>query len=357
MKVEDLDTDKGYMKLRIESGDDLWILSMLVEEGDIVSSKTTRDVSIEGSAKRRIPMTLAIRVIATEFQPFSGRLRIKGIIVEGPEEYGLRGSHHTLSIDVGMSIEILKRGEKIDEKILKKILKLSSRSRALIMALDHEEYAIALLQDQGVRYLDEGYMTSPSKRDPRSYRKYEEDLSKLVERTQALIKDTKVPVVVIASPAQMASAVADEIRGKEPQVRIIIDSVSMGGRAGVEEVLRRDTIRMVLSELSAIEAEELLREYLETISRDPSYVATGLEKVYEASRLGAIKKAAILEELLRGDREIRKLVNEIFSASFEKGYDVIITPQESPAGNKIRLLGGAIAILRFPIEYGEYGAQ
>jgi protein pelota len=353
MRVEALDVDKGYIKVRIESEDDLWLLSMLIEDGDVVSSRTTRDVSIEGSAKKRIPMTLAIRVLGTEFQPFSGRLRVKGVIVEGPEEYGLRGSHHTLSIDVGMSVEIVKKEGRIDERILKKILSLSNRSRALIVALDQEEYAVAILQGQGVRYVDEGYISTPSKRDPRSYERYEKDLQKLVDRILEAMRNAKTSIVVIASPAHIASAIGEEIKVREPGARIIVDSVSVGGRAGVEEVLRRDTARKILSEQSAIEAEDLLREYLEVLSRDPSYVVTGLEKVYEASMLGAIKKAAILEDLLRGDRDVRNAVNEILSKSFEKGYDVIIAPQESPAGNKIKMLGGAIAILRFPVEYDQ----
>ncbi|MEM1610445.1 MAG: hypothetical protein QXQ57_02220 [Sulfolobales archaeon] len=351
MRIEALDTDKGYIRVRIESEDDLWLLSMLIEDGDIVASKTTRDVSIEGAAKKRIPMTLAIRVLGTEFQPFSGRLRIKGIIVEGPEEYGLRGSHHTLSIDVGMSVEVVKREGRIDERVLKKIISLSSRSRALIAALDQEEYAIAILQGQGVRYIDEGYISTPSKRDPRSYERYEKDLQRLVERILEAMRSAKASIAVIASPAHIASAIAEEIRAREPRARVIVDSVSLGGRAGVEEVLRRETIRKILSEQAAIEAEDLLKEYLETLSRNPSYVATGLDKVYEVSKLGAIKKAAILEDLLKGDRDVREIVNEILSMSFEKGYEVIIAPQESPAGNKIKMLGGAIAILRFPVEY------
>lgn len=97
MRIEEAVYEKGYIRLSIESEDDLWVLSMFLEEDDIVSMRTLRDVSIEGSGKKRLPMTLAIRVKRVEFQPFSGRLRVGGVIVEGPEEYGLRGSHHTFS--------------------------------------------------------------------------------------------------------------------------------------------------------------------------------------------------------------------------------------------------------------------
>jgi len=355
MRVEALDPGRGYIRLKIESEDDLWLLSMLVEEGDIVSSKTTRDVSIEGSAKKRLPMVLAIRVLGTEFQPFSGRLRIKGIIVEGPEEYGLRGSHHTLSIDVGMGVEILKSGGAVDEKILNRILRLSNRTKAVIVALDYEEYAIAVMQGQGVRYIDEGRIAAPSKRDPRSFERYEEDMKKIAGSVLNALRSSGASILVIASPAQIASPIVSEVKEGEPRIRVIVDSTSIGGRAGVEEVLRRGTVGKILSEMSAIEAENILREYLETLSRSPRHVATGLEEVHRASKLGAVKKAAILEVLLKGDKSVRAMVNEILALSYEKGYEVSIAPQESPAGDRIKVLGGAIAILRFPIEFETEG--
>jgi protein pelota len=349
MRVEALDIDKGYVRLRIEGEDDLWLLSLLVEEGDIVASKTTRDVSIEGSAKRRLPMVLAIRVIATEFQPFSGRLRVRGVIVEGPEEYGLRGSHHTLSIDVGMSVEIVKRGGRIDQRMLDRILKLSSRARGLLVALDHDEYAIAVIQGQGVRYVDEGYFSSLSKRDPRSYERFEEELSELAKRIVEVSKSNMISIIAIASPGQIASRLAEILRIMGTPQRIITDSISSGGRAGVEEMLRRDTIARILGEQASIEAEQIIKAYLEALSRDPSSVATGLEGVYMASKLGAIKKAAILESLLKGDRRVREAVNEILLSSADKGYEILIVPQESPAGERLKMLGAAIALLRFPL--------
>ncbi|MEM2202846.1 MAG: hypothetical protein QXI22_00605 [Sulfolobales archaeon] len=349
MHIEAVDEDKGYLRVKVESEDDLWLLSLLVEEGDVVASRTSRDVRIEGSEKRRIPMTLAVRVQGIEFQPFSGRLRIKGVIVEGPEEYGLRGSHHTLSIDVGMSVDIIKKEGRVDLKLVEKILKLSRRGRGLIVAVDHDEYAVALLQSQGLRYIREGYMQPPSKRDPRAYDAYEKSLSELVETIKRILEEYGVSIVAIGSPGAIAEEIARLIRNAMPRVKVITDSVSMGGRAGVEEMLRRGTISKILSEQAAIEAEEILRNYIETLSREPERVVVGLEMIHKAAGMNAVKKAAILESLLKGDRATREIVNEILALSIEKGYDVIIVPTESPAGERLRMMGGAIAILRYSL--------
>ncbi len=354
MNLEAVDEDRGYLRVRVESEDDLWLLSLLIEEGDVVASKTTRDVRIEGSEKKRIPMVLAIRVQGMEFQPFSGRLRIKGVVVEGPDEYGLKGSHHTLSIDVGMSVDIVKKEERIDLKLVEKILRISRRGKGLMVALDQDEYAIALVQSQGLRYIREGYISSPSKRDPSSYEAYEKSLSELLESIKKAVNEHRVSIIAIGSPGAMAEKIAMALKNILPGARVITDSISIGGRAGVEEMLRRGTVSKILSEQAAIEAEEMIKEYIETLSREPEKTAAGLEKILIAARMNAVKKTAILETMMRGDRATREAVNEILSLSIEKGYEVLIVPIESPAGERLRMMGGAIAILRYNLPSEAY---
>ena len=107
MKIVATDLRKGIVKVRIETVDDLWVLKNVIKVGDVVVGRTLRDVKIEGEGKRRLPMILAIKVKNMYFQPFSSRLRVHGIIIEGPDGYGLKGSHHTLNIDVGSEIGIV----------------------------------------------------------------------------------------------------------------------------------------------------------------------------------------------------------------------------------------------------------
>lgn len=347
LRVEDLDADRGYARLRIEGEDDLWLLSILVEEGDVVASRTSRDVGVEGAAKKRVPMVLAVRVKGVEFQPFSGRLRIRGVIVEGPEEYGLRGSHHTLSIDVGMSVELWKASGSIDRASLEKILELSSRARGLLVALDHEEYAVASVQGQGVRILEEGYLEAPSKRDPESQSRFESSLSGLAERVLEHARRHGIGILVLGSPGTIASRLAEALR--RPGLKVFVDTTSTGGRAGIEELLRRGAAPKILREQSSIEAEEILREYLETLSKSPELTAAGLDKIVEASRIGAIKVVAIIEDLLKGGKETRKAVEETIANTVSKGGRALIVPSESPAGSRLKLMGKAIAILRFPM--------
>jgi len=48
-------------------------------------------------------------------------MRIMGIVVDGPEKYGVRGKHHTLTIDVGDSLRIEKKElSSLDLELLKR---------------------------------------------------------------------------------------------------------------------------------------------------------------------------------------------------------------------------------------------
>nr|MCG2909865.1 mRNA surveillance protein Pelota [Stygiolobus sp.] len=118
MKILEFDEKKGLMRLHVEDEDDLWVIHLILEKGDRVIAKTTRDVSL-GKESRRIPMTVELQVDHTEFQEYTTRLRIHGIILDAPEKFGIKGAHHTINLDVGDDIIIIK--DKWTEFALNKI--------------------------------------------------------------------------------------------------------------------------------------------------------------------------------------------------------------------------------------------
>lgn len=63
-----------------------------------------------GNDSRRVPMVVELEVEFSEFQPFTSRLRIHGIVRDAPERYGIKGSHHTINLDIGDEIVIIKSG-------------------------------------------------------------------------------------------------------------------------------------------------------------------------------------------------------------------------------------------------------
>ncbi len=347
MKVLDIIEKGGVIRVRVrvETADDLWVLKNVIKEGDVVAARTLRDVKIDGEGKRRLPMVLAIKVKNVYFQPFATRLRVHGVIIEGPDEYGLRGSHHTFNIDVGSELEIVK--ESWSKSEIKRLREASSRwVKALLVATDFDELSIAIAYHQGIRYLMDRQLPGVSSEDPNSI---EEVVNTVVEYVLDALKVEDADFIVIGSPAVLreyvVSKLSELLRGK----KVLKDSVSVGGRAGIEELLRRDVVKGLLKELTTVEVEEVLNEFMKYLSKKPERVAYGLDDVSLAIEANAVKDLLVCEELLSS--EDRDLVEDLISKAESKGAKVRIVPKESPTYMKVKGLGCLVAVLRYDLAY------
>ncbi|MEM4593827.1 MAG: mRNA surveillance protein Pelota [Zestosphaera sp.] len=349
MKIIDKDLRKGWVKVRIEDVDDLWILKNIIKAGDVVVSKTLRDVKVDGEGKRRLPMTLAIKVEKLYFQPFASRLRIHGIIVEGPEEYGLRGSHHTLNVDVGGEITLFK--ESISQALLRRLESLSNRRRfrALLVAADFDEVSLAILYDQGIRFLND--LTLPGIRsDDES--SIESVATLIAEEVVRYLESEKIDFLIVGSPTVLREALTKELKTRiKGKLKIFTDSVSIGGRAGIQELLKRDSVKGLLQEFVIVEGEEILEKFLKLLTSDPERIAYGLRDVEFAALSNAVDILLVSEDLLTSDEYER--IEKIFNVVEEKGGSVRIMPAESPLALKLKGFGGVIALLRFALPRSE----
>ncbi len=345
MKILGEDLRHGAIEVRVECEDDLWVLKNVVAEGDVVVAKTMRDVKVDGEGKRRLPMVLAVRVESVYFQPFSGRLRIHGRIVEGPEGYGLRGSYHTLSIDVGSELTIVK--PRWTREQVGRLRRASERrARVLLAAFDFDEVAVAVLLEQGVKYVAERSLPGLKDGGPST-----EELAGLVAEIVASAAERERPdVILVASPAFLKDYVADVLSRRLGRP-VHVDSVSSGGRAGIGELMRRDSLKSVLRAHSVIAAEEVFEEFMRLLSSGSDRVAYGLEIVKTLSELGAVSKLLVNEDVLYGEQ--RELVSEVMESVESKGGDVRIVPEETPVFDKVKAFGGVVAVLRYPVDVRE----
>lgn len=351
MKLLNVDRKQRRVRLFIEDTDDLWVLRTMIAKGDRVEALTTRDVKVSdtGEAERR-PMRLEIEVSDVEFQPFSGNLRVRGRITKGPEKYGLKGHWHTLALKPGMEVEIEKPSG-WSKEMLERLGAKSGRSRALIVAVDYDEYAVALAGAQGVQVLYEGDIYLPGKDDPRRQEELRGYLSMLAKTvSDALSRVSNVKVIAVVGPGFLKEEVADRLREILTGYTIIVDDASMGGRKGIEEALRRDKLRRTLGELALARAEKILEEFHKYLAKEPDKVAFTLDDVLIVVKMGAASTVLLLDEMLFSyDEEERKKAQEILETTGKTGAEYMIVPMESPAGQMLWQMGGAIAILRYPL--------
>jgi len=346
MRLDVLDDKHGVIKVRIDSEDDLWILSFFLAPGDIVKALTTRDVSFE-SEKRRISMVLSVRVERIEFQPFTNRLRIHGIVIEGPDRFGVLGSHHTISIGVGSEATIIKSNW--DKKFLDEVLKIARPINILLVAVDFDEYAIALLQTQGLKIIENKSVSLPI-----SDERLEEEKKILVEELARKIVELArrygVEAVVIGSPGNLKVEIKEVIEYIGKELKIYLDTVANGGYAGLQELLNRDTLGSIIRDTAISKAVNILEEFDKLLVKDINMVSYGLDNVALAAKLGAVKKLVIVDEMVSGFDESRQKVEKMLREVVDKGGDIVIVPTDTPVGQRIKMLSGVIAILRYPLE-------
>lgn len=348
VRILEKNLKKGYMKIIPENTDDLWLLYNIIRKGDIIIAKTTRDVKTE-SGSRRIPMTLTIKVTYLEFQPFTHRLRIRGIVVNGPERFGVKGHYHTVNLEPGNAVTIVK--EEWPEYIVKKIEDSSlKRKTILLVAIDYDEYAIGILGNQGLNVLFEKSASLPGKEDPRRnilINKYVDEISNSIVE---YVKRFNTDAVIIASPGFIKYDVKKLLEQKITNIRIYLDTISVGGTSGLYELSRRDKIKEVMRELEVIKAQKIIDEFMKRLVVSPDTIAYGIEEVGLAVKNNAAEKIVIAESLIRsGDEKLMEKVDKLLSEADKKKAEIVIAPYQSDAEKQVIGLGGIIALLRFPI--------
>ncbi|MEM3163469.1 MAG: mRNA surveillance protein Pelota [Desulfurococcaceae archaeon] len=355
MRIVEKKLDKGYVVLQLETPDDLWILYTVIESGDVVASKTTREVKFEGSGEsRRIPMNIALRVEEVEYQQFSDKLRVRGVVVEGPDEHGVIGKHHALSIGIGSIVVLYK--EKWPKVLLDRLEKASnSRENVLLVAIDYEEIGVALLTSQGLQKLIELYSHLPGKDSPGFEEELENYLNRAADSIAELINRHEVNVVIIGGPGQLKHRVGNKILEKIcRKILLYYDSTSMGGYAGLLELSKRDVVTTALKDVELIKAEKAFNEFTKLLQVSESMVAYGLMEVEEAAISNAIKTLLVSESSLKASNdEERRMLLKLIEEAYAKGSEVIVVPRGSDVEAQVKSFGGVIAILRYSLMHRE----
>lgn len=347
LKIISQDLKRGYVEVVPENEDDLWILFTIIEKGDVVSARTSREIKL-GDKSTRVSMDISLRVEKVEYQSFTDRIRIHGVVVSAPEEYGVKGKHHTINISPGSRLVIFKN--KWMEHQLDRISKSSlAEKKVLATTLDYDEACICLVTEQGIKIISEIHSNVPSKRDPDSFttclNNYLEEVSM---RILEVVKQHGVKIVIVASPGDLASRIASYI---EKQVsRVYRDSVSTGGCSGLNELLRRDSVKKAIMDLSIVNAIEVLEEFKFLLIKDSLLIAYGIDDVEYAVRNNAVKKLVLSPDLLRSiDDGVRNRVSELLEEAYRRRAEIIIVPRECDINREINSFGGVIAILRYPL--------
>jgi len=355
LKIIEENQKFGDITVKTESLNDLWTLYNIISKDDITSARTQRRVVLkEGDKGERKPMNLKLLVKEVSFHEFTNRLRIKGTIIEGPEDFVSFGTYHTFNIEVGQKITINKKNWlKHELKRLKQVPKFESNFIILFIAIEPGLATIALATNFSQNRIATIKRSIPGKRYEQAHRNkalndFFEDITKVIEEN--LLK-VDINLIITCGPGNTRDQLIKYIKQKSnPPYISKIKSVhaSSGTESAILETLKSDQLSDLKKNVKIIEDSELIENILFQLSKDADLVAFGLNENHEASKRGAIEKLLIADVLIRNSsKEQKSTIEEIIINIENFGGIVHILSSEHAPGDQLVNLGSIVGILRY----------
>ena len=353
MRITYQDTKKGIIDLVPETLDDLWHISHIIEEGDILSSKTTRRIQDSTGDKLRsdrgIKKTffIGIEVDSINFHLFTGKLRATGSIVTGPEEFVPLGSHHTLEVKLNYPIKIEKKHwSKYILNRIKQAVEASKKLSAIIISIEDDVADFGLVRQFGIEYYGPIIGNVSGKRiiDKNRLKNFDEFYKKISE---SLLKFDNIQNIIISGPGFTKNSFHDFLENKYPDLaeKSIIENTGSGGRVGINEILKKGLVEKLNSVNRIAKEIASINNILAEISKSAGNVAYGKDETIAAVNAGAVKELLILDKFVRIEE-----LEKVMDLAENMGGNILVVSSEHDGGKQLESLGGLAALLRYPIK-------
>src|SRR5208283_3974649 len=338
MKAEygELKDNSGEIRLLPESIDDLWHLQHLVAPGDLVFATTFRSVEsatdkIRPEKVEKRPVRLGIRVEKVEFSEHGVRLRITGTIEHGIDT----GAYHTINVETGYEISVIRRWRPIDLERIERAVKSSVFGVIYILTLEEGEAELLRLRQYGPESVIT--ITAGSGKGGET-----ETRTGFFDTVAKSIAEISGPLV-IAGPGFIKEDFVRYAKNKNsaPAGRAIVVETRRIGRGAVQDVIGTGTLEKLIGDLQLSREVRLMDEVLLRIAQDGA-VAYGKKQVETAIGYGAVDEVLLADSLLR-DLTIVPLIER---AERMQAKIVVLSTEFEP-GERLEALGGIAALLRY----------
>lgn len=322
----------GTAKIIPENSDDLWILNSILQEGDLVKARTPRSQDIMRDGKRiRGPKRMVVLKIRIEKKEMDRSLKLRGKIVEGPED--VERGYHTIEVSPNTPITIQRDWKKWE---IDKVKSAAKKTEPVLVAiLDERECDFYEVGNKVKHILHiDGPGTGKGSEEPRK-REY---IGKIV----SALGRRKDKNIVIAGPGFARESVVREAEDRLAGKKIILEGCSHTGMSGLQEVLKRKVLDRVVKNSRITEETEIVERFFEELAKKGK-VTYGKKQVERAIEVGAVDTLLITEDLVRENENILEKAGKI-------GSKVVIISTEHQSGKKFSGIGGIAAFLRYRVE-------
>ncbi len=360
MKILHSSQKGSCFKLLVEHEDDLWHLSHLTLPGDRVTAFTERrdqgqDDKIRATREKKKKMNLTVRVESVEFHDFATRLRISGIIEEGPLDLG---SHHTLNIEERGDLTLCKKywgaGHR---KLLAAAQQDAGRASLVFVSLDMDEAVVAQSRYYGVQEL----ASISSGRSGKQFTGKGGLEGFFKELVQVLGTVQNCQRIIILGPGFTKEHFAAYLKEQESEIfkRSAVLSSGQSGMAGIHEVLKKGSALALTKETRLQFEVGRLEVFLAELGKNSGLAAYGFTELKKTANMGAVEELLVSHRLLRlggkGEKlegaPSKKELDNLMEKIEIQGGKIHIIGGAHDAGRQLLALGGLAGILRFPLTH------
>ncbi len=340
MKAEKGEMRDGYGEIRFlpETLDDLWHLQHLIAPGDLVFATTLRScesfadkIRPEKSEKR--PVRLGIRVDKVEFSVHGVRLRISGIIEHGID----MGSHHTLNVETGYEISVIRRWRQVDLERIDRAVKASVHGVIHILTIEEGEAELFRLRQYGPESIVSIQQGSGKDAGLNTRQAFFDQLAGHCA--------TITGPLIVAGPGFVKDDFIRYLRTKDAALasRVLVIETRRIGRGAVQDVIGLGAIEKLVGDLQLLREVRLMDDVLLRIAQDGA-VAYGMREVSAAVEFGAAEQVLLTDTLLR-DPVVSRLLEK---AEGMRAAVIVLSGSFEP-GERLDALGGIAALLRYKV--------
>jgi len=357
------DLRKSILKLKPLTATDLYVLSNVLEVGDHITGRTVRRVHRRGHESRsgdkgeRIPVFLTIDAQEIGFHESTTqpRLRIRGRILEGPEDLVSVGSWHTFNIETGSILTIKKKDwTSYHFQLLDEAQQASQRKKIGLLVINTGQATMAIVDNFKVRTAFQERFKIPRKTSSTKTRKHNigQFFRSIADILNRLISVEGIEHLVIGGPGFTKDHLVDFLAEGNilPDVSIQVETTSSALPAGIGELISRGTIDKLAAEYNIIQERKILDEFLSRLGKGLETITYGLDSVCQAAQMGAIDTLLVLDTLLRSQDDNKKqlIQTTLKQTEYSRGR-LHVVAANSENGKQLDGLGGMLALLRFPI--------
>ncbi len=339
MRIIRFNSLSNAMKLEPESFDDLYLLAMVISEGDLIESKSYRRFKAnESDVGEQKEIFIGITVEKIEIDRAAGRLRLMGITRHGnPAEFVSIGSYHTINVAAGDIIDVIKKEWK--DYLIKRLKQAQAdakKPKLGIIALDDEKALISYIRGYGIDIITEIYSHLSKRMKEKDYAKqrssYFTELIKAAENMQ-------VDIVVFAGPGFTKDDLKRYISDNNISVkkRLYYSTCSDAERSGIREVMQSSTVSSLLENEHVKKEFEYLNTFLMALrAASASYGIKGVSDALKSSRP---------QHILVNDSVINaKGYRELLDEADKQGVKIEIFNSSDDAGMQLKNFGDIAAI-------------